>query len=399
MSTSEFQITSTNSSGEIIQMWVQATSSRDALRLSKTNERHVISIRRRGFQWTFRRTSGLTSAIQLAFCESLLQLLQSGFNLNESLEILTRQPNGVTQRISNALLARLYVGESPATAFANTNLQWPELLISLLRAGETNGELGQCLARFCELERKSLAVRKKLVSASVYPMAMLFFSAVVMTFLLVFVVPKFATLVDDPNRSLPFASRLVFGVSQQLANHGVLIAVCLITLLFFLISTLRSARLRPLISRTAQRLPMIGPLLLLIERSRLNRVISALVNGSMPISLAIEKATSGSSPRSSTQLREARELILQGETPSSALFKKELINDIESQLLRSAERGGQLGPMLERIALIQEDAISAKVDRLAAFYSPLLLFVVALIVGVVVIALYWPLLDVFESVR
>jgi general secretion pathway protein F len=399
------QITAVNSAGRVVRFDANSASGLAAMQVNGVEPERVISIRDAGF-WarlvsSLNRSSGSTTTTleQLNFCDGLLQLLESGFTLTETLQIYQRQPHGINHNLSSAILTQMKAGYAPSEAFSRSGVGWSGLLIALLRAGESNGELASCLARYCQLERRSQALRQRMISASLYPACMLFFSSIVMLFLLGFVVPKFATLIDDPTRQLPWASRLVFGVSRTISDNSLWIFLSLVFIVAAMFAIWQSITFRRMFTQWSRQLPMVGRALDEVERGRINRVIAALVNGGLPLTIAIERAQIGVSEQGVKRLHIAGARIRQGERPSTSLFAAALITDIESELLASAERGGQLGAMLDRIAQIHEDAITRKADRLASLYSPALLFIVALVVGVVVIALYWPLLDVFEAVR
>lgn len=395
-----FRILSVGTGGRIVESTANGKAIEDVLRVSGISASDVIDVRkvsglkqRLQVQLTSARTE------QLAFCDSLVQLLDSGLTLSAVLAMLTRQKNAVTRALSESLLFYLKAGFSPAEAFEKSGSEWPRLLLSLLRAGERNGELSTCLGRYCALERRSIALRKKLISASVYPASMLFFSSIVLVFLFVFVIPKFSVMIDDSARQLPFASRLVFSLSNWVSSRPELLFGTAVLFCGAVILAWQSTAVHALGVRAVRVIPAIAQLIDLVQLSRTYRMVAALVNGGLPITVAMERALLSADAASREPLIQARMRISQGERPSKALLDAKLANDVESQLIASAESGGQLGPMLDRIAQNQEIEVANRADRLTGFYSPALLFVVAMIVGVVVVSLYWPLLDVFDAVK
>ena len=395
-----FKVISVAANGRIIESIASGKAIEDVLRVSGINASDVIDVQRKmGLKRLIQLQAATARTEQLAFCDSLVQLLDSGLTLSASLAMLARQRKPLTRSLSESLLFYLKAGFSPAESFEKSGSDWPRLLLSLLRAGERNGELSACLGRYCALERRSIALQKKLVYASVYPASMLFFSSLVLVFLFVFVIPKFALMVDDTNRQLPFASQLVFGLSNWVSSRPELLVATAILLVTIATLVWKSTAVHAVALRMVRMVPTIAQLIDLVQLSRTYRMVAALVNGGLPISLAMERALLSADPASREPLSQARMGISQGERPSKAMLDAKLANDVESQLIASAESGGQLGPMLDRIAQNQETEVANRADRLTGFYSPALLFVVAVIVGVVVVSLYWPLLDVFDAIK
>jgi type IV pilus assembly protein PilC len=158
-------------------------------------------------------------------------------------------------------------------------------------------------------------------------------------------------------------------------------------------------RIRDAVLETLTAIPILRQLKEESMRARTNRILAALLGGGTTLYVALEQAASGVSATGRTALAKCRGLIAAGMRPSMAFVQTGLASDVESQLIASAERGGQLNVVLSRIADMQEQSVLRRADGLTALYSPVLMFLVAIVVALVVIALYWPMIDVFDSVK
>jgi general secretion pathway protein F len=396
----EYLIASVDLTGSVIQTKQSARTEGDALRFSETDPRKLISISRQSqINFFTARAKQMSRAAVLSYYEGLAQLLGSGLTITAALKVTARQPQSTASLLAKSQLQSLGLGMSPSAAIDQSHGGSLNLLTALVRSGERNGEIAQCLNRFCELERNAILLKRRLVSASVYPLGMLFFSLLVITFLFLFVIPKFATLIEGNSKVLPWPSRIVFGTSNFLNDYPLALVGALLGLLCLVIGFWKVSRLREWMVLALNAIPTLRHLNEETMRARINRILSALLGGGTTLYSALEQAAFGTNASGRIALAKSREHIAAGMRPSLAFVETGLASEVESQLIASGERGGQLGTVLSRIADMQEQSVLRRADALTALYSPLLMFVVAIVVALVVVALYWPMIDVFDSVK
>jgi general secretion pathway protein F len=396
----EYVISSVGPTGSVIQSQHIARTEADALRLSTVEARNLISIKKKSFNGSaLLRTKSMSRTTVLSYYEGLTQLLGSGLTLTAALTVNARQTLSDASVLAKSQLQNLAQGMSPSAAIDNSHGGNLNLLTALIRAGERNGEIAQCLERFCQLERNAIALQRRLVSASLYPLGMLFFSMLVIVFLFLFVIPKFAILIEGNAKVLPWPSRVVFGTSNFLGEYPIAIFGALVAIVALGISTWKVPQIRDWVIGSLDVIPTLKTLKDESMRARTNRILAALLGGGTTLYAALEQASSGVNPSGRLALEKSRELIASGMRPSQTFVKTGLASDVESQLISSGERGGQLGAVLSRIADMQEQSVLRRADSLTALYSPVLMFIVAIVVALVVIALYWPMIDVFDSVK
>jgi general secretion pathway protein F len=396
----EYLIASVDLTGSVIQTRQSARTEEDALRFSEIDPRKLISVSKHAEFILFTASAKkMSRAAVLSYYDGLTQLLESGLTLTAALKVNARQSQSAASLLAKSQLQSLGLGMSPSATIDQSHGGSLNLLTALIRAGERNGEIAQCLSRFCELERNSILLKRRLVSASVYPLGMLFFSLLVITFLFLFVIPKFATLIEGNAKILPWPSRIVFGTSNFLNDHPLALVGALLGLLCLAMGFWKVSRLREWMMRGLDAIPTLRHLNEEAMRARTNRILSALLGGGTTLYAALEQAADGTNALGRIALGKCRELVAAGMRPSMAFVETGLASDVESQLIASGERGGQLGTVLSRIADMQEQSVLRRADGLTALYSPVLMFVVAIVVALVVVALYWPMIDVFDSVK
>lgn len=401
-----FEVTILDAKGAIAKSTVLATTEAQARELSQTQGARIIAMRPvsglgigRGKAGLGARTGRISNAQKLQLCSALEQVITSGLTLTEALNAIRNDGSGITSELAASLLASLSSGLKPSAAFEASAAGFSPLLVALLRSGEQSGSLAQSLASFVAYQTAMNELRNRLISASVYPIVLLVASLLVLGFLLGFVVPKFALALEDVQADLPEASRLILSAGLWLnANWQWLLAACAGAgvILAWLIS---SAQMR---ARLASALDWIGPIRRIryaMQISQSLRITSALLQGGEPFVNAMAVAQRSARTLVADQLSTCIDLIRRGVRPSQAMFEAGLTKALGQQLLIAAERSGSIGPTLHRMAVQQEQQTAQTMDRLASVYGPILLLLIAVLVAAVVVALYWPLLQLFDSVR
>lgn len=375
---------------------VEAASEAAARATLRAGER-ALSCRATG--GALRRGGAVSRRDRLAFCEALEQVLAGGLTLAEALRALAADESSDGAAVARALLHGLDRGLSPSQAFESSALGWSAFLIALLRSGERTGQLPQSLARFVHFERGLLEMRGRLVSASVYPFVLGGVSLLVLAFLLGFVVPKFAAALDDLRTDLPAASRLVFDIGRWTGDHlGELAGGVLLASISIAVGA-SSPSVRAWAAAVIARLPVVRDVVDLSGRAQAMRVVAALLGGGAPMTVALEVARRTSPAPVAARLVRAAGRIEAGEAPSRAMADAGLAGPVALQLLAAAERTGGLPACFERLAAADETRLARLLERATTAWGPVLLLGVAAVVGGVVLALYWPMLQVFESIR
>lgn len=332
------------------------------------------------------------------FSQELLALLDAGLNLNEALTTLYAKERQVAVRaVLGDVLQALREGRNFSDVLAATPQHFPEVYIATVRASERTGDLRQSLARFIAYQLQFDTIRKKLVSAAIYPMMLLVVGGFVTMFLLGYVVPRFSEVYESSGRELPWLSTvlLTFG---KLIHHNWQIALS--TLLIFL-SLIVWAISRPegrawLLSQVL-RLPWIAAKANEFRLARFYRAVSLLLASGIALPRAMGMVTGLLSHGQQIRLAQSRIAVEQGQTLSAALLAAELASPVAESLIKVGERSGQMSEMLERTARFQDDDFARWVDWASRLLEPILMTVIGLVVGTVVVLMYMPIFELAGS--
>ncbi|HOO63291.1 MAG TPA: type II secretion system F family protein [Synergistaceae bacterium] len=320
------------------------------------------------------------------FCRSLTGYLKGGLNLTDALRLLVKQsPERQLSRIYEALYQEVAGGKRLAGAMQSLGV-FREGLVGMVTSGEQSGSLVPILQRGAGLYRQEQMLRKKVQKALTYPVVMLFVGFGVVSFLMVFVVPKLAGLFTEMDKTLPLPTRILLGLSSGARNFGIPLLLLLFLGIFFL--KRRKKKLR---------LPFFRNIREQIARSLVLGQTAALVQSGIPLVQALEMAAPMDTSDSARWL-EAAELVRQGHRFASALEKQGRFAEDLIYVLRVGEMGNDLPGAMEQASETAWEMAESSMERVANLAEPLLVLLLALLVGFVVVAVLLPIFDISSLV-
>jgi general secretion pathway protein F len=392
----KFSATTLDATGRVAVHSLQATSLADAKKLLGEQGLRLVDIKAAGL-WV--RGNSVSRAAQLQLCAAVEQVLGAGLTLTEALRAIATDQVGESSRLSEELLDGLQRGLTPSAAFANSQAGWSALLIALLRSGERSGTLPASFKSYVAFETGMAELRARLISASVYPVVLLVASLLVLGFLLGFVVPKFALALEDVRADLPAASAAILASGVWLSEHWAAVLLGLGCAIGGVVLVFVKPLWRQALFRSLTRLPGLRAVAQSMAHAQAFRIVAALVQGGEPLVEAIKVATNSAHGPMVDRLSACERAVAQGKRPSAAFYEAGLTGALGQQMLIAAERSATLGHSLQQLAVQEETRTARTLDRLTTIYGPVLLLLIAVLVAAVVVALYWPLLQLFESVR
>ena len=332
------------------------------------------------------------------FCEELLSMLAAGLSIVECVEGLASKEESATGRaMFERMLARLREGRRFSEALGGEAALFPPLLIAIVRASERTSSLPDSLDRYLRYQAQIEGMTRHLLSASIYPLILFAVGGLVVTFLMGFVVPKFATVYKSSGRELPLLSQwmLVWG---GFAGHY---AAWLIGGMAALMATLavlaKGFFARHGLTGAMARIPGLRERSRLIELSRLYMTQGMLMAGGIPAVEALELAATVLSPASRERSVAALRGIRNGQPLSDAFDAAGLATPISLKYFRAGERSGNLADMLTRAARFYDDELARFIERFSKAFEPLLMAAIGVVVGVIVVMLYLPIFDLAGS--
>ncbi|MBW8328621.1 MAG: type II secretion system F family protein [Thiobacillus sp.] len=334
------------------------------------------------------------------FTQELIALLDAGLTLTEALETLAeKESRPESRQLIERLLATMREGRPFSAALAAQGEAFPPLYAATVRAAESTGDLSPALTRYVGYQNQIDAVKKKVLSASIYPVLLIGVGTLVIGFLLGYVVPRFATVYADAGRDLPWMSRMLLAWGEAVEAHGGWIALGVLGLIAALGIAFAQPATRAALTRLAWRTPGIGEHLRTFELARFYRSLGMLLVGGIPIVQALGMVSGLLSAHLRNGAAAATDAMRRGETISAAFAHGELTTPVATRLLRVGEKSGRMGDMMERIAIFHDEEMARWVDWFTRLFEPLLMVFIGLTIGLIVVLLYMPIFELAGSIQ
>ncbi len=334
------------------------------------------------------------------FSQELVALLDAGLPLIEVLETLAeKEDQPEVKKTLRKTIALLYEGHNFSYALEQSPHDFPTLYVATVRSSEKTGALSEVLSRFIVYQAQMEGIQKKIITSSIYPVLLAVVGTLVVLFLMVFVVPSFSHIYEDMGGELPFMSRLLMQWGQFLEVHSNALLGAVITIFvgtFFLVIQPSS---KLWMKRKLWELPGIGKRLQIYQMARFYRSLGMLLQGGMPILVSLELVSGLLQNTMREQLKFASQVVREGGSISQAMEKHGLATPLALRLLRVGERTGQMGEMMERIAVFYEEETLRWIERFVKLFEPLLMIFVGLLVGVIVVLMYFPIFELAGSIK
>jgi general secretion pathway protein F len=382
--------------GHLQTLRIQAPDLAQARRQLQDDGTQIISVQaRRQLKLPSRRTK---FALGL-FIQELVVLLDAGLVLVEAVETLRdKAAPGVNRQIMSELLESMYQGNALSRAMQFKPQTFPSLLIATVASSEHSGQLSVALRRYHHFEAHLETVKKRISGALMYPLVVLSVGALILLFLLFFVIPRFAS-VFDAVADLPATARFMVWWGALVQTRGVELMLGTLVAVASLVLLLRSDAFKQRASALFWKIPSLGAQRTLFILARFYRTAGMLLMGGMPVVTAI--ALSGALLPGERQgaLRQAMTDIQAGQPLSTSLARHQLTTAVAERLLRVGEQSGELAAMCERIAQFHDEALERAIELFSKVFEPLLMLVVGGLIGLIVFMLYMPIFELAGSIQ
>jgi general secretion pathway protein F len=382
----------------VVHLELEAPSKQDAHKAAEHRGLAILGVRElRGLRlpWHAQRLD------LVAFSQELAALLDAGLTLVDSVEaLLEKESRPLVRGILAGLAEDMRHGRPLSDALQRHPQIFSELFVASIRASERTGDLAQALTRFITYQSQLDKLRSQVISASIYPVLLLLVSGMVAAFLLFYVVPKFSQIYDERSQSLPLLSSLLMHWGQFAEAHAAsLLAIGVVVLALIGYGLSRPATRARLASGIA-RLPIFAERIRVYYLARFYRTVAMLLNSGLPILQALSLAEGLLAyPWLKHNLRAAAKRVSEGGSLSRALHEHALTTPVSVRMLRVGERSGEMGVMLERIALFMDQELARTVELFTRLFEPLLMTVIGIVIGAIVILMYFPIFELVSSIQ
>ncbi len=337
---------------------------------------------------------GPTEKDIVIFIRQFSTMIDAGLPLVQCLEILGGQaPNVIFAKAINEMRSRIEQGETFADALRRHPDIFDDLFCNMVEAGEVGGILDVILSRLAAYIEKAAALKSKVKSAMVYPIAIMVIATVVTTFLLVFIIPSMAEMfLEMGDKALPAVTQSVITISDALINNWYIFAGAPVAIYFIIRKIYKTRKGRLAIDKLLLRMPVMGMLIQKVAVAKFSRTMSTLISSGVPIieGLEITAKTAGNRVIEDAVL-DVIDDIKQGKGLADPLRLQGVFPAMVVQMIDVGEHTGALDAMLSKIADFYDAEVDDAVDALTSLMEPMMMVVLGIIVGYIVIAMYMPI--------
>lgn len=344
---------------------------------------------------------GVKTKNLMVFTRQLATLIEAGLPLLRGLRILLKQEKHPTLRSAlNGMGEAVEGGSTFSEALAQHPHVFDKLFVNMVKAGEAGGVLDVVLVRLAEFMEKAERIKNKVKSAMVYPIVVLLAAMGILGFLLTNVIPKFKAIFEDllEGQRLPPLTEFVINLSSLVKDRWYLI-VAFVVIIWIAVKILkRTENGRYAIDKLKLKMPLFGQLVTKTAVARFSRTLGTLLTSGVPVlqALNIVRDTSGNEVVARA-IQQVHDSVKEGDTMSMPLEASGVFPSMVVSMVDVGEETGALPEMLTRIADTYEDEVDRAVEALTSIIEPIMIILLALIVGTIVIAMFVPLISIITN--
>lgn len=336
----------------------------------------------------------------ILFSQEFRVLFEAGLSVMDVLQtLIEKESNPSTKLTLQQLLIAVQEGKTLSQAMSLNVAAFPTLFIATISAAETTGDLAEALLRYSQYLENVDLLKKRIVSASVYPAIVTSFGLLVLAFLVVFVIPKFSRIYATQVANISTSTQFLLQIGEFSQQYGAIILVLVVSLITTLVILISRQEIRAKFYDALWKIPFLGNKVRVYHLSRFYRTFSMLLKSGIPVmnSLAMVESLLGAGLK--LNLHQAKKQIAEGKQFSQALFDSELTTPVAMRLFNVGEKTGTLDKMMERAASFHEEEMIRWVDRFTKIFEPTLMAVIGILIGGIVLMMYLPIFELASGIE
>jgi type IV pilus assembly protein PilC len=401
----EFRCRLVTAAGEVVE---GVYAGDDELRLRHDLEEqglHVLSMHQRGSlggrSLALPRRHRISTREFLEFNQELATLLKAGMPLVQSLDLLRSGITDPTFRtVVDAVHGRVRAGSSLSEAFEEHGSLIPRVYTASLMAGERSGNLDAVLRRFVTYSRMMAGVRRKTISALIYPAVLVALSVVVVAIIVLKLVPAFSSFYASFDAELPLLTRVILAVSSFVNENILLALAAAAAVVIGLLVWLRRPGQRRRLDRAVLALPWVGDVARKFGTAQLARTLSTLLGGGLPLVTSLDVAARAvSNQHLARELEGVGQSVREGQSLAATMRTRGVFPDVAVKMTEVGESTGSLQEMLASVAEFYDEEVETTLDRFITLVEPILLIVMGLVIAALLLALYLPLFELSSVIH
>ncbi|WP_283700528.1 type II secretion system F family protein [Clostridium perfringens] len=397
-----FKYKAINSEGQRIEGSQSADSESQIREMLLSNQYYPLSIEKENSK--SKKSFSFNSKVKLkdiaVFCRQFYVMLDSGLSIGKALNILIEQCE--KPKLREALIGvngDLKRGETLASSMRKRKDVFPNLLTSMIDAGERSGNLDIILKRMAEYYEKETKIRGKIKSAMIYPIVLGVVAIIAITFILTFVMPTFVQMFEENNVDLPMSTKMVLGTSKMLGKYGIIIFLILVTAIILLGKYLKSEEGQYKLSSINLKIPVIKKLTQKIIVSRFTRTMGIVSSSGMSLVTSIEIVASVVGNKiAERELLKVKEKVLKGEGLGDSIMNIKIFPPMLASMVKIGEEAGSLDSILDKTADFYDDELEREIKTATALIEPSMIVLMGIIIGFLLISILTPMFKMYNSI-
>ena len=333
------------------------------------------------------------------FCKQFSAVIKAGVTIISALELMGDQIENPT--LKRAVMdAKTYVekGGTLADALRVNSDVFPPIMINMVAAGELSGNLEVCLDRLVEHFEKDNALSSKIKGAMVYPIVVFIVMIIVVIVVMTAVIPNFTSMFEDMGTKLPLATRMMVAASNFIIHKWYILIIVVAAIVFGCKAFKKSSVGEQFFSNIAIKAPVFGNLTIKSACSRFARTMSTLMASGISMIDAVEQVAKMMDNKIIRDgLMDAKTQVAKGIPLSKPLKDMEVLPPMLSAMTKIGEETGDIEEMLSKVADYYDEEVEAATNKLTAAMEPLIMVILACIVGMIVAAVYGPIMSMYDA--
>jgi type IV pilus assembly protein PilC len=302
--------------------------------------------------------------------------------------------------VLNDVHDRVRAGSSLSEAFEAHGTMFPGVYTASLMAGEKSGNLEQVIRRYVAYVKVVEGVRRKVISALIYPAVLLVLSLIVVGILVLRVVPQFGGYYEQFGQELPFSTRVIVAISAYATAYFGALVVVVAAAAAATWAWLKRPGERERVDRWILRLPLLGGVARKFATSQASRTLATLLGGGIPLVNAIDVAARSIKNRyMARELQKASQQVREGRALAAAMTDSGAFPDVSLKMVEVGEQTGALQEMLNSLSDFYDEEIETNLDRFVTLVEPILLIIMGIVIAGLLLALYMPLFNLSNALR
>jgi len=346
------------------------------------------------------RGGGASPKDFLLFNQEFMTLIKAGLPILQALEILHKRMEKPGYRTALAsIIEAVKGGTALSDAMAAHPAFFPPLFTATVRAGEQSGALVDVLKRYIDYQKRTIALKRKVRSALIYPIFLVVMLIAVLAVFFLYIIPNFIQMYSDQT-TLPLLTTLLVSFTGFIVSYAPFLGIALVAAAFGLSFWKKTASGRQVIDTATLRMPLVRTLLTQYYMAQLTRTLATVLRGGIPLVQAMETTAGVISNRIiAKHLTESRALLTEGVSLADSFERTKLAPDMTVRMIEVGESSGDLPQMLEDVADFYEQEVENKLTDLTTMIEPVLMLVMGVVIAFIVVALYLPIFEMGAKLK